>query len=53
MNKFAVVLMLFIVMLILCASNTKLDKKTKAADSASVDIKDNSYSLTFQIEPNI
>ena len=44
MNKFILVLMFSIVMLILCAANTKSDKKTKVADTASVDIKNNSYS---------
>ena len=29
MNKFALALMLAIIMLILCAANTKSDKKTK------------------------
>lgn len=36
--------MFSIVMLILCAANTKSDKKIKVADTASVDIKNNSYS---------
>ncbi|MEI0446134.1 hypothetical protein R4J03_03615 [Brachyspira intermedia] len=44
MNKFTFALMLSIVMLILCAANTKSDKKIKVADTASVDIKNNSYS---------
>ncbi|MEI0516605.1 hypothetical protein [Brachyspira murdochii] len=50
MNKFILALMLSIVMLILCAANTKSDKKTKYENiktevigSASIDIKNNSY----------
>lgn len=50
MNKFALALMLAIIMLILCAANTKSDKKTKyentkteVTGSASIDIKNNSY----------
>ncbi|MCZ9850657.1 hypothetical protein OFR22_11275 [Brachyspira hyodysenteriae] len=44
MNKFILALMLSIVMLILCAANTKSDKKIKVSDTASIDIKNNSYS---------
>ncbi|ELV04700.1 hypothetical protein H263_14712, partial [Brachyspira hampsonii 30599] len=50
MNKFILALMLSIVMLVLCAANTKSDKKTKYENtktevigSASIDIKNNSY----------
>ena len=38
--------MLSIVMLILCAANTKSDKKIKVADTASVDIKNLINSIT-------